>query len=158
MSRASDRELARERRAHVGRLFLELSASFERESLRRLHARGYTGLTSAQKQVIVHLPLAGARLTDLAARAGVTKQAMMRLVDGLEAQGYVERAGDPDDRRAKGVRLTRRGRRLIESGLEVVRELEEEYVRILGATRLARLRGDLAELAQGLGVAMPDPE
>jgi DNA-binding MarR family transcriptional regulator len=45
----------------------------------------------------------GLRLTDLAARAGITVQSMGELVDDLEAKGYVERRPDPDDRRAKRI-------------------------------------------------------
>ena len=148
---------ARRRGAHLGRLLLELSARFERDSLERLHARGHEGLTSAQKQVVVHLPLDGARLTELAARAGVTKQAMMRSVDGLEALGYVERLEDPDNLRAKRVRFTRRGLRLIDDGLAVVSELEAEHAAVIGRAELDRVRDDLARLAEAVGVEMPDP-
>ncbi|WP_428261647.1 MarR family winged helix-turn-helix transcriptional regulator [Haliangium sp.] len=153
-----DVALARRRRRHVGRLLFELSTSFERESFARLREMGYSELTQAQKQVIVHLPLAGARLTELAARAGVSKQAMMRLVDGLEVLGYVERVDDPEDLRAKQVRMTRQGRRLLDDALTTVSELEAEYIAVLGDKRFERLRSELARLADGLGLRMPDPE
>ena len=50
----------------------------------------------------------GLRLTDMAARAGITVQSMGELVDDLEAKGYLERRPDPHDRRAKRIHLTER--------------------------------------------------
>src|SRR3954465_7333719 len=58
----------------------------------------------------------GARLTDLAKRAAITPQAMGELVDELEQLGYVRREPDPADRRAKLVRLTRLGEKVIAAG------------------------------------------
>src|SRR4051812_21961513 len=52
----------------------------------------------------------GARATELAASSRVTKQSMGAIVDQMEAWGYAERIDDPDDKRAKLVRLTKRGR------------------------------------------------
>ncbi|WP_033322572.1 MarR family winged helix-turn-helix transcriptional regulator [Actinomadura atramentaria] len=51
-----------------------------------------------------------ARLTDLAAREGVTQPAMTQLVSRLERAGLAERFGDPDDRRVVLVRITDAGR------------------------------------------------
>src|SRR5919112_318167 len=50
----------------------------------------------------------GSRLTDLAASAGLTKQAVGEAVSELEKQGYLERLPDPNDRRAKIIKLTPR--------------------------------------------------
>ena len=43
------------------------------------------------------------RLSDLAAREGVTQPSMTALVSRLERDGLAERSGDPDDRRAVNV-------------------------------------------------------
>ena len=72
----------------------------------------------------------GTRLTELARRARVTKQAMMLLVDELEQKVYVRRVPDADDARAKVVRLTARGRRATAETRRVV-QAEEQYVRRL---------------------------
>jgi DNA-binding MarR family transcriptional regulator len=121
-----------------------------------MRANGHPDLTLAQKQVIVALPLVGARITELAARVGVTKQAMMKLVDALEVQGYVERMDDPHDARAKLVRFSRAGLRLLESGLEAVSELETEYTEVLGRAGMDRLQRDLSALVKGLELPLPD--
>ena len=49
----------------------------------------------------------GSRLTDLADRSGLTKQAVGEAVAELERKGYVERVPDPLDGRAKIIKLTR---------------------------------------------------
>ena len=79
----------------------------------RLHtefaAAGFADLSPAQFVVFQHLPAEGARVSELAARAQITKQSMGYLIDYLAARGYVERLPDPADGRAAIVRLTERG-------------------------------------------------
>ena len=70
------------------------------------HASGHVGIGEAMLSLVRNLDLAGSRLTDLAARAHITKQSMRELVDRGEALGIVERAPDDDDKRAKLVRFT----------------------------------------------------
>ncbi|MBO0851067.1 MAG: MarR family transcriptional regulator, partial [Pseudonocardia sp.] len=66
-------------------------------------------LTTAS--TLARLDLTGpSRLSDLAAREGVTQPAMTQLVSRLERQGLAERRGHPDDRRVVMVHLTASGR------------------------------------------------
>src|SRR3954454_3150865 len=81
----------------------------ERELFPRLHAAGYTELRPGHACVFGGITPEGDRLTALAARAALTKQAVGEVVSDLEKLGYVERVADPDDGRAKIIRLTRRG-------------------------------------------------
>jgi DNA-binding MarR family transcriptional regulator len=53
------------------------------------------------------------RLSDLAAREGVTQPAMTQLVSRLERQGLAERRGHPDDRRVVMVHITASGLRTL---------------------------------------------
>ena len=50
------------------------------------------------------------RVGDLAARLLVEASHVTRQVAGLQARGLVERAADPDDRRARNITITERGR------------------------------------------------
>jgi DNA-binding MarR family transcriptional regulator len=92
---------------------LEMASRLVRMTGRRvadeLAAEGFTDLTAAHCALLYRLSTGPARVTDLAQRAAVTKQAMSLLVDKLYATGYVERAQDPLDRRARIVLLTERG-------------------------------------------------
>jgi DNA-binding MarR family transcriptional regulator len=104
----------------------------------------------AHAMVLVHLPLEGGRLTELAAAAGVTKQSMSALVDDMERFGYVRRVPDPDDRRAKRICFTPAGMALLEDSQEAVARIWDVYAGILGERRLVTLRNSLAALLDGL--------
>jgi hypothetical protein len=62
--------------------------------------RARAALGAAHIQITRHLPLAGCSLTELAQRAGITKQAMGKLVDQCAAWGLVVRQPDAHDARA----------------------------------------------------------
>ncbi|HWO93948.1 MAG TPA: MarR family transcriptional regulator, partial [Dehalococcoidia bacterium] len=76
---------------------------------RSLTDAGYVDLGPSHFIVFQHLPAEGARLTDLARAAQITKQSMGYLVDHLEERGYVKRVPDPEDGRARLVQLTDKG-------------------------------------------------
>ena len=76
-------------------------------ALSNLAARDQIG--AAHIHITRHLPLAGERLTELAQRAGMTKQSMAELVNQCEAWGLVTRERDPYDARARLVRFTSLG-------------------------------------------------
>lgn len=81
---------------------------------------------------------------DVAALMGTTKQAASKLIDGMEADGYVQRVPDADDARARRIRLTPRGHSALRTVEAVYAELEAEWARVLGTERLEALRADLA--------------
>src|SRR5262245_39956006 len=82
----------------------------------------------------------GLRATELAASARITKQSMGATLDQLEASNYIERVADPDDKRAKRVRLTKRGREASRLARAAVRRVEADWASRIGAERLAALR------------------
>src|SRR4029453_10480151 len=96
----------------ITRLLLEARRSLASELDADLGERGYPDLRPGHAALFlsVHRP-SGSRLTDLAEQTRLTKQAMMSMVDDLESRGYVRRVPDPQDARAKLVRLTPHGRR-----------------------------------------------
>jgi DNA-binding MarR family transcriptional regulator len=85
-------------------------------AIARVQAVGGT-LRTAHTQLFPHITSDGIRLTELAERIGVTKQAIGPLVDDLERQRFVERVEDPADRRAKRIRWTRKGQRALLHGI-----------------------------------------
>jgi DNA-binding MarR family transcriptional regulator len=93
---------------------------------------------------------AGVRSSELAAAARITKQSMGAIVDQLQEAGYVERVDDPDDARAKLVRLTKRGREAGRVARAAVRRVEADWARRVGAGRLAALRKSLTDLLASL--------
>jgi|SRR5215208_419922 len=86
----------------------------------------------------------GSRLTELAERAGLTKQAVGEVIPELEQLGYLTREPDPRDRRAKIIKLTPKGRDACLTGRRLFAEIEREWADQLGEDLLAGLR-DAAE-------------
>ena len=117
-----------------------------------LAAAGFGDVRSAHLPVLQALTRhpAGLRSTELAACARITKQSMGYLVDHLEAGGYVERAPDPADGRAKAVRLTPRGWAAIRAIRGAVRGAEADWGRRIGAARVEQLRAILRDLVAAL--------
>jgi DNA-binding MarR family transcriptional regulator len=110
----------------------------------RLAERGWADVRPAFGFVLLALRQGPASLRDLPEALGTSKQAVSKLVDAMVAAGYVERAADPGDARAKRVELSARGRALLVAVEEIYSELEEGWAGVLSADRLAELRADLA--------------
>jgi DNA-binding MarR family transcriptional regulator len=89
----------------------------------------------------------GSRLTDLAERSGLTKQAVGEAVCQLEALGYLERVPDPKDRRAKIIQVTPRGLEAVVTGRRLFAEIEREWADQLGEDLLAGLREAAEKIA-----------
>jgi DNA-binding MarR family transcriptional regulator len=89
----------------------------------------------------------GSRLTDLAAHAGFTKQAVGEAVTELERLGYVERLPDPDDGRAKIIKLTDWGVDAVLKGRRVFAEIEAGWAEEVGAELMANLREAATRIA-----------
>ncbi len=86
---------------------------------RRLRARLPEGrIDPAMMFVLHHVQLKGSlRVSALAEGLGVDISTASRQVRQLEAGRFLDRTGDPDDRRAFQVRLTRRGRAALDQAM-----------------------------------------
>ena len=98
--------------------------------LSNLAARDQVG--AAHVHITRHLPVQGARLTELARSAGMSKQAMGDLVNQCEAWGLVERTPDPRDARARRVRFTPVGLAWLQAFREAVEQAEQEFRTAVG--------------------------
>jgi DNA-binding MarR family transcriptional regulator len=137
-------------RYEIGVLLQQLSRDFERRARSTLKGRGHTHLQPSHQVVFASIGPKGCRLTDLARRAGMTKQAMGQIVDDLQRLGYIERTPDPDDGRAKIVRFTRAGLDFVNDAAEVMARIWDEYAALLGGDELERLQQTLRELLRGV--------
>lgn len=105
-------------------------------------------VTVAQSRLAQRIAEDGTRLTELADRAGVTKQTASLLVAALEREGLVERVPDPEDGRARLIRLSARGREAAQRAMEVVIGVESEWTAHLGPELTERLREALVRLCE----------
>src|SRR6201992_404580 len=80
-----------------------------RRMLASLHEQGFDDLIPAHLIVLRWPGPDGKRPVEVAERTGMSKQALNYLLGQLEEAGYLERVEDPDDRRSKRIRTTKRG-------------------------------------------------
>jgi len=119
-----------------------------------LVAAGFHDHRVVHHAVMAHVTYEGIRLTELAARAGVTKQAMSELVRDLVRLGYLETSPDPDDGRAKLITLTKRGRAAVDAAMSAFETMDDELAAQLGPGVLRSLRRNLLRL---LETSLPPP-
>lgn len=100
----------------------------------------------AHTSLLPHVDLEGTRLTDLAKRLGVTKQAAGQLVDELVELGLLERVPDPADARAKLVRFSKRGRASLFEGIALLREMERDLRDLVGEAAFETLHAALGRI------------
>ena len=113
-----------------------------------MHQAGYHDLSSAQFNVFQHLPAEGARVTELAERAQITKQSMSARVNELVDGGYLYRTPDPADGRASIVLRTERGWEIERIARATINEIEREWAEALGEERFREFRSVLEDLAR----------
>jgi DNA-binding MarR family transcriptional regulator len=118
------------------------------------------GLTINDYEALLHLSRAdGGRMrrVDLAGQLLLTASGVTRLLDGLEAAGYVDRAACSSDRRVTYAVLTGLGREKLEqasgSHVAAVRELFDTRFSTAELARLAELLGRLPGAGAADGAA-----
>jgi DNA-binding MarR family transcriptional regulator len=150
------------KRASVGQLLLKGARLLDERALSLINRQGpKIPLRPAHTSLFPHIDKEGTRLTELARRLGVTKQAAGQLVSDLETLEVVERLDDPADGRAKLVRFTRKGMEALHHGLSVLRGIEAELEQRLGEARMRALHAALAEVVDELArdeLARDEPE
>ena len=132
------------RQTHLGRLLGHAMRRFDERvlhlmahdpevplALSNLAERGQ--VSAAHIHITRHLALEGARLQELAELAGMSKQAMGKLVDQCEAWGLVTREADARDGRAKRVRFTPVGLAWLHGFQRAVTQAEAELKQAVGA-------------------------
>jgi len=116
------------------------------------------GLTSARWQVLGAIALAPAAETvaRLARAMGLQRQGVQRIVNELAAEGVLTLEDNPHHRRAKLVRLTRKGEALFEAAGRRQRPWAKRLARGLDARTIDSARGVLETLRNKLEIAAFD--
>ena len=98
------------------------------DMVRSARAQGYSEIRLAHNAVFSTLYGEAARTSDLAARAGITKQSMGEVVRELAELGILEVKPDPEDRRAKLVTYTEKGLEVTMGGRDYLEQLERRFI------------------------------
>ena len=127
----------------IGALLRVPAQAIHRRVIHELNAAGYKDLHLPHMAVLQFPGPDGVRPGTLAARAGMSKQAMNQLLRSLETLGYIVRSDVPDEGRARMIRLTKRGRAAYSNIHQILRDIEREWSAELGPKAFAQLKEQL---------------
>jgi len=136
--------------ANFGNLFRDPTLAMQQLVAEELARRGFADLRPALLAVGQHVGAEGTRVTELAARAWLTKATVVHAVDELERLGYVTREPDPTDRRAKLVLPTTRGLMAEQAAREAISDIRRAWADLVGADEMAALEAGLRRLRAAL--------
>ena len=139
----------------IGALLRMPGEAVRERMLTGLHQRGHSDLVAAHLNVLLYPGPENMRPSELAARTGMTKQALNYLLGQMEALGYLTRTQDSADQRFKRVHLTPRGHAAGAAMREIVQEIEADWTQQLGPQRFAQLRDTLAQLSASTPSNLP---
>jgi DNA-binding MarR family transcriptional regulator len=120
-------------------------------------AAGYDDLNAAHVGLWRYPGLEGQRPSQLADRAGITKQSVNDLLGHLEGHGYLVRVPDSGDGRARVIRLTSKGRRLERTIYAEAGAAQRQIAEILGPRRFAQMHRSLELLTEQLADSLAVP-
>jgi len=137
------------------RVEVEHIAALLGDVLRQLRAEilvsseeNFPGLRVSHYRLLELIPPEGARITDLAEIAVMTKQGLGQHVDYLQRLGFTESERLPGDKRVRLVRRTALGDEAVEFSRAAIGRVEELWTERLGPQRYAVLRETLRELGR----------
>ncbi len=108
-----------------------------------------TGLSMPQFSILMQLHYKGpCGLSEISERFDVTAAAASQLADKLVLGGYLERTEDPSDRRAKLLRLSENGAKLVENGIQERYRWMDELSSKLNAEERAKVSEALIILTE----------
>jgi DNA-binding MarR family transcriptional regulator len=139
---------AKEKYKNTGAYLRQLYDSLRENLHTRLAQEGYAEITPSHGLVFQYLDPKGSRITELAARAGMTKQSMSALVYQLEELGYLKRKDDPDDARAVLFVFTAKGETLKTTGQQINYEFEKRWEQVLGVAQYQKFREMINQLVE----------
>ncbi len=144
--RRSERKL---KTPDLGILAVRLLFGVQSDLFRRTAQHGFDNLRPRHGAVLAYLDEDGIRLVDLARIAGRHKQTIAAIVDELEKLGYIYRATDAADRRAKLIMPTERGLEVMQLADDILADIEERYAEQLGQRRYAQFKQALRTVTTG---------
>jgi DNA-binding MarR family transcriptional regulator len=129
----------------LGFLLREVYGRLQQRVYDAVAAAGHSGIRPMHSPVLRHLPAEGGRVSDIARETGLAKQSIAYAVEDLVALGYLRIEPDPDDGRARRLRYTARGHKLLEALVSASHKAESSLASVLGKDRLRSLRDMLDE-------------
>lgn len=113
---------------------------------------GFAGLRPSLGPLLSVVWLEARPLSVVAQRLGISRQAVGQLARIAERSGYLARAGEGLDPRARGVELSPRGRELVDAAIRIIEAAQVEFERAVGPGRLRLFASSCDALYDALDV------
>jgi DNA-binding MarR family transcriptional regulator len=132
-------------RAEMADVAAAWQAGLDREDLRNAAA----ALRGSHFRLLAHIPPGGARVTDIAELADITKQSTGELLAILANWNLVETVPQLSDRRIRLTRRTALGDDMVLELNMMITEVEQRFSKIIGESGFETLRGSLVAIING---------
>ena len=144
------KEFQERKSKYVGRM-LKLTSRYVEEQVEKMwKERGFEDIRTGHIALIANIHPDGTSVNTLAEKAYTSKQAMSQILKELEEFGYVESTTDPEDKRAKVIKLTEKGIAFIELLLHCGKEIDKRFTKILGKEKMQQFTELQFELVSAL--------
>lgn len=120
------------RENNLGIMLISLIEDYERKLRAAYERAGFDDVRRSHGYVLRYLEQYGSRVTDIALRAGITKQTAGKIVQELERTGYVHVTTVAGDHRVRLVQFSLRGQELVNESQVLVQELHDNYAQQVG--------------------------
>lgn len=135
------------RTENFGRLLLIALNNWQEALAEGLRKKGFTDVRTSHISLLRHIDMDGTRITEIAERAGITKQAVGQLVKICESLNLVTTMPDEVDGRAKIVIFTDHGRKLILEQQAIIAAIDNAVEEKIGKQEFRNLRKHLTMLS-----------
>ena len=124
---------ANESEKSFGKVAYLLKKGFDEWALQELSKQGHPNFKMMYMPFLMNISLEGNTNQDIAKRGKVSKQAMSKVVQELEALGLITTIAHKLDKRSLMIQLTTKGKKLVYMSITKIRILTTEYKQAVGA-------------------------
>jgi DNA-binding MarR family transcriptional regulator len=140
-----------ERRRSLGRHLYTLYRIYDSRVLAGLHSAGFKDIRPVHTDILRSVEVGGSRVTDVATRCNITKQAAGQVIKELVSLGYVSQMTDRKDTRVRMVIFTARGMNLIVHLGGIFKRIDSKLADVIGKKELAAFRLQVDQMIEKLG-------
>ena len=139
------------KKSELAQILLLMLRDYNARAYLQLESKGFGDIKPKHSAVLMHLGSYGpSRLNDLADSAGIRAQSMVKIIDEMQAAGYVVRRQDPKDSRAKQIAFTERGEQVIVAFTDITENIWQAYADIVGDDAFSHSMDCLDQLTKSI--------
>ncbi len=135
---------------------MRLSRYSEARLMHSLEEKGYKNLKMSYAAPLMHITLSPIRLNDLAVKLGISKQLCNQNLRPIEHAKLIERFNDPEDGRAKLIKLSNKGLQLVSDAVEDNYLINDTFQAAMGDKEFSDLTANFNKLSRDLGLIERD--